>query len=354
MDKDWILLEALARATFRPIILLSSLPEHENKKVIKYNHESVKPPIILGVYRIEGKIIFTPYFYNKNLEFCIDSLKGKVQIVANLAKSVPETFRSRSILDLEVFAILTALHCMQRYIFDTKCHLLTDSRVLYYLFHQRVGDSSTKIRRWVLKLLSDYPKVILHFIRTTQNLADYLTRQGLPKGDLEKLDLKNIQITDFYHMLPKEEFTLTEWAQFCADNPQYLTVNSGETPSIHVVSFSIDQGIKNLTDQINPLTILKERLSREKMIDEQNTEFSVIIQQCLNSDDYTYSDTKHTYRLDFGLLYIKEGENFKIYVPTSMIGLLISYTHLHGHWGVAKILANMKLYYFPNMHSTVK
>jgi transposase InsO family protein len=54
------------------------------------------------------------------------------------------------------------------------------------------------------------------------------------------------------------------------------------------------------------------------------------------------------------LLYIKEGENFKIYVPTSMIGLLISYTHLHGHWGVAKMLANMKMYYFPNMHSTVK
>jgi hypothetical protein len=112
-----------------------------------------------------------------------------------------------------------------------------------------------------------------------------------------------------------------------------LTVNSGETPSIHVVSFSIDQGIKNLTDQINPLTILKERLSREKMIDEQNTEFSVIIQQCLNSDDYTYSDTKHTYRLDFSLLYIKEGENFKIYVPTSMIGLLVIHTYMDiGVW----------------------
>jgi hypothetical protein len=102
MDKDWILLEALALATFRPIIILSSLPEHRDKKVIIYNHESVIPPIILGTYRVEGQLIFTPYFYNKNLEFCIDSLKGKVQIVAYLAKSVPETFRSRSILDLEV------------------------------------------------------------------------------------------------------------------------------------------------------------------------------------------------------------------------------------------------------------
>jgi hypothetical protein len=86
MDKDWILLEALAMATFRPIIILSSLPEHRDKKIIKYNHESVKPPIILETYRVEGQLIFTPYFYNKNLEFCIDSLKGKVQIVAYLAK----------------------------------------------------------------------------------------------------------------------------------------------------------------------------------------------------------------------------------------------------------------------------
>ena len=43
-----------------------------------------------------------------------DSLKGKNQIVAYLAKSVPDQFKSRSILDLEVFAILTALHSLQR------------------------------------------------------------------------------------------------------------------------------------------------------------------------------------------------------------------------------------------------
>ena len=40
------------------------------------------------------------------MEFSIDSLKGKIQIVAYLAKSVPDQFKSRSILDLEVFAIL--------------------------------------------------------------------------------------------------------------------------------------------------------------------------------------------------------------------------------------------------------
>ena len=130
-------------------------------------------------------------------------VKGKIQIIAYFAKSVPEAYKLRSILDLEALAILTALHSLQRYISNTKCYLLTDSWVLFYLFSQRVGDSSTKIRQWVLKLLSDYPMVTLHFIRTTANLADYLTRQGLPTGDLEKFNIKQLDIVDFYDKLPK-------------------------------------------------------------------------------------------------------------------------------------------------------
>ncbi|MEY3826654.1 MAG: hypothetical protein RLZZ148_1471, partial [Cyanobacteriota bacterium] len=54
----------------------------------------------------------------------------------------------------------------QRFISGVKVNLLTDSRVLYYLFSSKVGDSSVKIRRWCLKLISDYPTVVLHFIKT--------------------------------------------------------------------------------------------------------------------------------------------------------------------------------------------
>ena len=128
IDKDWLLVEALAKATFRCMIFLSSLNEHHEKPIFKYNSESTKPPLIFGVYRVDNNIIFTPYFYNKNMEFSIDSLKGKIQIVAYLAKSVPDQFKSRSILNLEVFVILTALHSLQRYISNTTCHLLTNSQ----------------------------------------------------------------------------------------------------------------------------------------------------------------------------------------------------------------------------------
>jgi hypothetical protein len=90
-------------------------------------------------------------------------------------------------LIFEVFSILESLHSMRKYVSNTVCYLLTDSRVAYYLFHQKIGDSVVKIRRWVLKLIADYPQVRLVFIRTTDNLADYLTRMGLPKGDATKL-----------------------------------------------------------------------------------------------------------------------------------------------------------------------
>jgi hypothetical protein len=166
----------------------------------------VKPPIIFGLYKVERELVFTPYFYNKNMEFSIESLKGKVQVIAYMAKSVGENFKSRSILDLEVFSILESLHSMRKYISHTTCYFLTDSGVAYYLFHQKIGDSVVKIRRWVVKLVSDYPLVRLVFIRTNDNLADYLMRQGLPRGDTVKLSIKNLVIN-----CPKQDFTLPEW-----------------------------------------------------------------------------------------------------------------------------------------------
>ncbi len=45
-------------------------------------------------------------FLNKHLEFKNDSLKGKVQVIAYVSKTVPEAFKSRPIIDLEIFVTL--------------------------------------------------------------------------------------------------------------------------------------------------------------------------------------------------------------------------------------------------------
>jgi len=377
IDKDLIMAQALAKGLHRCFIFISSLAKDRGHELFKFNAESVKPPLIFGIHQVDDKIIFTPFFYNKNAEFKIDSLRKKVQIIAYLAKSVPEAFRSRSILDLEALAILTALHSLQKYISNTKCYLLTDSRVLYYLFCQRVGDSSTKIRRWVLKILSDYPQLTLHFIRTSSNLADYLTRQGLPEGDLEKLNIKNIEIKDFYNELPKQEFTLQEWVKFCADHPHYLTINN---PTSNSVSISIERsineviktsnistpiskpttfsmtGITNIEDLTTPLGILKDRLSRANIIRAQKKEFNSIYTQCLASENFEFEDAKNnkTYRLILDLLMIKDTDSFKIYIPPNLTGPLLSFTHLLGHQGLVKMIKNLESYYFEGKTVKIK
>jgi len=229
----------------------------------------------------QGHEIYTPYFVNKNSEFNIGTLAGLINIVAYIAKTVPEALRSKCILDLEVLAILTVLFAVQKLISNVPVKLLTDSRVLYYLFSTRVGNSSVKIRRWCLKLASDYQNVKLYFVRTSDNLADFLTREGLPPGDCEKFNLKDITIANFHHDLPKLESTLSEWIDYVDSHPEYLMVNAPNPQAVKTLALQITAGLDNVKAVVTPLEILRERLSRSNIIIQQKKEFSSIYSNCL-------------------------------------------------------------------------
>jgi hypothetical protein len=114
LDPDFYLAEALAIVLYRPIIILSTLKRPNGEKVFQYNTESNKPPLVL--YEKEGFEIFLPFIHNKNTEFKLENLKDRIKIVAYSAKTVPEAFRSRPILDLEVYALLNALYGFHRLI----------------------------------------------------------------------------------------------------------------------------------------------------------------------------------------------------------------------------------------------
>ncbi|MBG0744848.1 MAG: DDE-type integrase/transposase/recombinase [Cylindrospermopsis raciborskii KL1] len=371
LDPEYILADALARQLSRPMILISSLKKHQDNPIIKFNSQSDKPPLVYGIYERNGHEIFLPYFHNRDVEFKIDSLKGKIQIIAYVAKTVPETFRSRSILDLETFAILSALSTLHRYISNVKVKLFTDSRVLYYLFSPTVGHSSVKIKRWCLKLISDYPNVTLHFIRTNENLADFLTREGLPPGDLQKFNIKDIQISDFSHELPKAEFTFQEWINFVADNPQYLTINNPSNSSkqekptnkdIKAITLAITYAIDNIKETLQPIDILRQKLERHILVRQQKAEFADIYTQCLAAKKFEYipeinndpnSPTFVKYKLVGDLLLIYK-QNYRIYVPPSLVGYLLSYTHLLGHKGITRMIADLQSYYFEKMYTQTK
>ncbi len=144
-----------------------------------------------------------------------------------------------------------------------------------------------------------------------------------------------------------------EWLQFCTDNPQYLTVNQHNVNSI---TLSVEQGLQNITDFTKPLSVLQSRISREQILNAQMDEFEVLRNNCLKSDNFTYvnESTGNEFKLIHNLLFIKHKNTFKIYLPKSMIGLLLAFTHLMGHWGVNKTLANLDGYYFQNMYKQVK
>jgi hypothetical protein len=99
-------------------------------------------------------------------------------------------------------------------------------------------------------------------------------------------------------------------------------------------------------------------LSRENIINIQKLKFGNILDRYLESENFT--DTYNTdkpmmYRLILDLLLVDKN-GWKICVPTSMIGLLLAYTHLLviGHWRTQKMLWNLKGYYFGNMYSVTK
>ena len=376
VDQNFFLVDALASALYRPIILISTLAKHKNEPIIKFNPESKKPPLIFGVYEKDNIVFFMPFFLNKNVTFVLDELYQKMEIIAYFSKTLPPGMRSAGILSQELCAILEALKALNRFVSTVEVTLLTDNKCLYYLFNTQILESCSKTYRWCSKLYTDKSNVKVRFIRTTDNLSDFLTREGLPPGDVEKFDLKSAVVLDFIDDLPKDTFTLQEWAQYCHEHPEYLSINKKEVKKksfpyekasyksqketadfVKHLAMSIRQGIENIKDIVTPLDILKERLSRAEIIKNQKKEFSKIYTACLAGEDFEYTDIHHPskfkYKLVSDLLLIFDNF-YKILLPPSMIGLLLSFTHLLGHKGISKMMADMDSYYFETKYSITK
>jgi hypothetical protein len=109
-------------------------------------------------------------------------------------------------------------------------------------------------------------------------------------------------------------------------------------------------------DLKEPINILTNRLSRANIIAAQITENSAIYNNCLASENFEYldKDSKKTYALILDLMMVIEGDDYNIFVPQSLIGPLLSYTHLLGHLGITKMMRNLTSYYFDTKYTIVK
>jgi hypothetical protein len=55
IDENFFLIEAFAIALYRPVILISTLKQHQENPILKFNNESTKPLSYLQFTKMKGK-----------------------------------------------------------------------------------------------------------------------------------------------------------------------------------------------------------------------------------------------------------------------------------------------------------
>jgi len=355
VDPDLYVVEALALVLTRPIIVISTLEKHLNSPILKYNGHINKPPFIYSLFQKENKLIFRPYFINKHVQFDLRKLQGKrFEIIAYHSKAIPETKKAKAIIDNELFAILHSLHHFRKFIGQAEVLLLTDSRPLYLIFSQPVLDSEVKIKRWSMKLSSDYANLKLAYIPSDQNLADFLSKKfHILPGDIPRIGLHRYCVPDLTKYLPEDKiFTIPEWITWVQANPQYLKIMA-ENTSVKYITASLTKITDNLQKHIQPLQILEERMSIENILKYQKQDLKELYKLCLSSANFLYKD-KLTYQIINGLISVLEDDGPKLLVPPALIGLFITYGHLRtGHGGLLRMKAALTPYFITNKNKLI-
>ena len=355
IDSQFLAIESFSYALYRPVVVISSLPEHSKQPIFKFNFNIIKPPFIVGAYKKNDRIIFLPFFVNKETSYDLTQLKNKFQIVAFHSKGLPETKRGRGILDHELFSILNSLDAMRRYIGSSDVTLLTDSKPLYLIFNQDIHRSSTRLFRWSLKLRVDWSGLKIQYIPSNSNLADFLSKKfNVLPGDLPRLDLKQVDVNDLSNYLPKDKiWTVDEWATWVANNPGHLRIIS-EGKSTKLLASSLTKVTKNLEKHMSPLKVLEERISHDKIQQSQKIHLKQLYENCLSSKDFLYKDKSDEYKLSNGIIFQLTTEGPKIVLPQQIVGLFLAYAHLStNHGGLKKLQSALDNYIFPEKTKTI-
>ena len=349
VDKD--LMTVLAETIARHIIIIRDDGTDKDSLIQNFNRNqgASKPPLYIGMNVNKQK--YTP-FVKRKLGYLEHTNIGKnLRICYYLSNVFPKNMRKRHILDLEAVGLLSALHRLRKYI-TGECHLLTDSATLYFLFSKAVHESSTKCFRYAMKLISDYPQVKIHFVRTFENLADFLTRQHVPATEITKFRIHDTKVENF--TTPKELYTWNEWRRFVNQHPEYLKVTNQK---INAIKYAINnqnqrvntlKNISHLYKALTPIDILRQKITREKIIQEQKIEFKQIIDDCINNKEFKTQIGEKHYMLREGLLMMRrhKDDEEKIVIPKSMVGPILAVHHLMGHRGPAKLTKDIQTTYY--------
>ena len=281
--------------------------------------------------------------------------KPMLRLLGCMSKSIPEVERKNSIWVLELKALLQALHNFRDIILASPtCITLVDSRSLYLLLHRTIGETALKLNRWHAVIQQKFPQLLFYLIGTTFNAADFFSRQFKAPGfNPEKLALKP-RFESSVHEMEGELLSIGQAEAIANENDQYVPrCLKKKEAALHTLSASTDR----LSEIALPLKELAARLSPDKIAAAQRKELAESYQEALATSTSNQKGP-HKVHLQNGLLFVtlRSGDDPLIYVPPSVVGLLIAYHHLLSAHKLGRdgLYEEMKrTYYFPAMRATV-
>ena len=385
-DKGLYFYEALSKQLQRPITVISSLPEHSDQPIKTFNHEKKRPIFYFLLISNKYGVAVRPGYIDKDQCYNISQHRGSMEIIAYLSKSLPAAIKSCHILQLELYAVLNALHSFKKYIGTSELLVITDAKCLWYAYHNDVQDSSTKINRWTSKILDNFPNLRLGFCKSQSNISDFLSKEfQIKPPTTQMIKLPNFVDSQVLDLVDNRTFTIKEWEQFVNSKPGLIkhveTTKMKRSARISQISAQIEEdpyaiaplmghdkavfaitraskdkgdsetfssSARNLIKAVKPVQLLSEMLSPENLQPKQREEYPDIYETALMSPNMKYTDGKVTYLLENGSLFRRKDNSLKLMVPPSLLAALISYSHLrNGHAGYHRLLLNMENYYCP-------
>jgi hypothetical protein len=383
-DPDLYIISLVAKALQRPITVISNFPLGNGEHIKQLNHDKTKTPFFILLYKQrDSKIIITrPAYISRTHEYDLKNHRGSLEFLAWFSKPIPKTLSTRHILDLENFGILLALHTFRKFISRANDLLMvTDSRPLYFLFSPTVQESSVKIDRWAAKLLDSYPQMRLAFVTSKLNFSDIISRDlHVSKPNPSLFQTPRCVSNKIEELLPNKPMTLNEFREFVSGHPELLTYdmkkeikqltseknveinminNLGDLNALtsdKIAKIQIEQSIQNLKLYLSePLSVLETYLTTEQIIEKQRDEYKTLHDKLIIAVDFKLKLNNIEYKLANRVIFIKVKENWKIYLPESLIKYLVAFVHLRCGHGSYKIMrANVDNYYCKNLYKYIE
>lgn len=390
IDKNFYIIEILAQALQRGIVVINGDGKEIKEKIRYFNFDKSKPPFYLLIQSCKSGIYVRPAYINKNEEYYISKHKGTLEIIGYFSKKVPEQLLKNHILDLENWAILTALYGFRKYIGNSECLLISDSKPLFYLFSNKVLESCVKLARWNSKLLDSYGSLKLGFCKSENNLSDFLSKEF----DIKPVDLKHFKIpklvsNNLDDIIDQNVYTLTEWAEFVNKHDHLLEDIIEKDAKINLISEHIDNymfdivqsqkhvnaittrraarldpehrdaslkdALKNVEGILTPMSSLSKYISSSNIIIKQKEELDELYNEVLTATDLTLDIEGKKYFIKNNILFINTTKGDKIVLPPSLLPYLIVFVHLQmGHIGYHKMCLNTDNYHCQNKRTYIE